>query len=473
MVPDLATDTGRASDGGKTWAYTLKDGLKFSDGSPITSADVKWGIERSFAPAFSGGLSYHKALLEGGTSYKGPFEGGELASIETPDAKTIVFHLVRPYGDWNWIASSPAFAPVPKGKGADATYSEQAIASGPYKITAYQKGVKIDLDRNTFWEKATDDTRAALPDKIEFQLGQQTSVISKRLVDDQGDDQAAFGIPFVSPAQLAQVSNNASAKQRLVTSKAGAVAYLSLNTQKAPFNDPKVRQAMQYAVDKSAYQVASAGSAALAGDTASTLITPGIGGREQFDLYPAPPAGDPDKAKQLLAAAGHPNGLDGLTLITTNENGYPEKAAAIQAALARAGVKVTIRSLEETAWEAESINSANPTYDMTLTSWQADFPSANANIQPLYASTEIGGGGYNTSRYSNPEVDKMIEDAQATVDPTDAGKKWVAIDKKIMADSPVVPLIYTRNSFLAGSKVGGMTIGDFPAYVDYRALGLR
>ena len=83
VVPDLATDTGKSSDGGRTWTYQLKDGLKFSDGTAITAADIKYGVERSFAPELSGGLGYHKGLLAGGGQYKGPYTGGELASVQT------------------------------------------------------------------------------------------------------------------------------------------------------------------------------------------------------------------------------------------------------------------------------------------------------------------------------------------------------------------------------------------------------
>lgn len=470
VVPDLS-DTGKTSDGGKTWTFVLQDGLKFSDGTPITSADVKWGVERSFAPAFGGGLGYHKDLLGGG-DYKGPFEGKELDSIKTPDEKTIVFTLTRPYGDWPWIASTPAFAPVPKGKGAEADYHEHAVASGPYQVETYTKGVEVKLKRNTNWDPAKDQVRAGLPDGIVFQLGQEASVVSQRLAADSGDDQTAFASSFVSPAQLAQLQGNPSAKSRVVTSKSGAVAFLSLNTQKAPLNNVKVRQAFQYAVNKAAYQVASAGTAALAGDTASTLITQGIEGREQFDLYPSKPEGDPDKAKTLLAEAGFPNGVENLSLVLNKSNNQTDKAEAIQAALARANIKVTIRSLEADAFETETNLSDNPTYDLILSSWQPDFPSANSNIQPLFATSEIGKGGYNTSRYSNPEVDRLIEEAQSTVDPAEAGKKWAAIDKRILQDSPVVPLIYTRNSFIRGSKVGNFYIADFPAYPNYLQVGI-
>ncbi|MFI9011404.1 ABC transporter substrate-binding protein [Actinosynnema sp. NPDC053489] len=469
VVPDLG-DTGKSSDGGKTWTFTLKEGQKFSDGSPIRAQDVKWGVERSFAPAFSGGLGYHKQLLVGGGDYRGPFEGKRLDSIETPDDKTIVFRLTRPYGDWPWITSTPAFAPVPEGKGAEPDYGEHPVASGPYQIAQYQRGVQVRLTRNPNWDKASDEIRGGLPDEVVFQLGQDASVVSQRLVADSGDDQAAFGSSFASPAQLAQLQGNASAKQRIVTSKTGALAYLALNTEK--LTNPKVRQAFQYAVDKTSFQIASAGNAQLAGDVATTLITQGIAGREEFDLYQTKPAGDPEKAKQLLTEAGFPNGLENLDFVVSKSNDNPAKAQALQAALTKAGIKTTIRVLDSDAYAAETSQAANPTFDLTLSSWQPDFPSANANIQPLFASSEIGGGGYNLSRYRNPEVDALIEAAQSEIDPAAAGKKWAALDRKILADSPVVPLIYTRNSFLRGSKVGNFYIADFPAYPNYLQAGV-
>ena len=470
VVSDLA-DTGTSSDGGKTWTFVLKDGLKFSDGTPITSADVKWGLERSFAPAFSGGLGYHKTLLVGGADYQGPFEGEELDSIEIPDDKTITFRLVRSYGDWPWVASTPAFAPVPKGKGAEPTYGDNPIASGPYQVSTYQKGVELRLSRNPNWDKKSDDMRSALPDEIVIKFGQDATVTSERLAADSGNDQNAFGSSFVSPAQLVQLQSNATAKSRVVTSKSGPLAFLALNTTKWPLTNPKVREAFQYAVNKTSYQVASAGNAQLAGDVATTLIPQGFEGREQFDLFSAPPSGDPEKAKELLAAAGFPNGLENLDFLVSRVNNEPDKAEAVQAALARANIKANIRALDDDTFYEEATGK-EVKYDLVLASWQPDFPSANAAIQPLFASTEIGGGGFNVSRYSNPDVDELIGEAQSAVDPGEAGKQWAAIDRKILQDSPVVPLIYTRNSFLHGSKVANFYIADFPAYPNYQRVGI-
>jgi peptide/nickel transport system substrate-binding protein len=460
LVPDMATGTGRPGDGGWTWTYTLKNGLAFSDGSPVTSADVKWSLERSFAAAFAGGLTYHQSLLVGGLDYRGPFGGQDLPSIETPDQKTIVFHLVRPYGDWPWISSTPAFAAVPKGKGANPDYGDHPFATGPYQVASFQQGVRVTLARNPHWARATDQIRPALPDQIVIELALDDTVIAQRLIADNGSDRYAFGA-MVSPAELADVVGNPSAKPRLVTSPGGALDYLVLNTQKAPLNDPAVRRAFQYAVDKRAFQVAMAGSPGLAGPLATTLITPGIAGRQVFDLYPAPPGGDPARARQMLAAAGYSGGLRNLVFLT-----YETQASYVQAltyALGQAGIQVSVQYAPDFAPDGSN-------YDMGVGGWQPDFPSPNANIEPLFASYNINGN--NLSRYDNPEVDRMIARAQAILDPVAAAPAWTAIDRRIMSDSPVVPLIYARSGWMHGSGVGDFFIGAFGAVPDYLKMGI-
>ncbi len=233
-----------------------------------------------------------------------------------------------------------------------------------------------------------------------FSLGQATDVVSQRLAADSAADQTAFGAGFVSPAQLVQVANNPSAKDRLVTSESGALAFLSLNTRRGPLQNAEVRKAFQYAVDKAAFQVATAGTAALAGEVATTLITDGISGREEFDLYPTDPSGDPAKAKELLAAAGYPQGLSGLKLLVSQSNNGPAQAQAIQAALVKAGIGVDLQVTDEDAYYA-AINTVNADeYDLALASWQPDFPSPNANLQPLFATSAIGNGG--TTRRGTP-----------------------------------------------------------------------
>ncbi|TDW86203.1 MULTISPECIES: ABC transporter substrate-binding protein [Kribbella] len=469
LVPDLATDTGQVTDGGKTWTYKLKPGLKYADGSPIVAADIKYGVERSFAPELSGGLGYHKSLLVGGDKYTGPYKGGDLASIETPDETTIVFKLNKPYGDWPWIVSMPAFSPVPKKADTDpAHYGEKPMASGPYQVQSYTPGSKLVLTRNPNWDKSTDPARTGLPDSIVTDMGLQPDVVNQRLIADAGDDKFAATTGTSVPAALIPtITGNPAVKARVATSPSGALEYLAMNTKRPALANPAVRKAIEYAVDKQAVQVAEGGPE-YGGEIASTLITPGIDGYTKYDSYEAPPAGDPAKAKQMLAAAGVSN-LN-LVLAADNTTGLGV-AQAIQQGLKRAGITVTIKPLDSEPL-TDLITGNKPDFDLTVSSWLPDFPSAIGNIQPLFASSEIGNGGYNISRYSNPAVDTAIAAATAEPDRTKAAGLWAALDKQIMADAPVVPLIYARNAFLHGSKVQNFYLSSYPPYANTLIVGL-
>ncbi|MFG1813204.1 ABC transporter substrate-binding protein [Kribbella sp. NPDC049174] len=469
LVPDLATDTGQVSDGGKTWTYKLKSGLKYADGSPIVAADIKYGIERSFAPELSGGLGYHKSLLVGGDKYTGPYKGAQLASIETPDDTTIVFKLNKPFGDWPWVVSMPAFSPVPKAADKDpAHYGEDPVASGPYQVKSYAPGAKLELERNPNWDKSTDEARTGLPDSIVIDMGLQPDVVNQRLIADAGDDKFAASTGVSVPAALIPtVSGNPAVKARVATSPSGALLYLAMNTKRPALANPEVRKAIEYAVDKQAVQVADGGPE-YGGEIATTLITPGIEGYAKYDLYQAPPQGDPDKAKQMLAAAGVSN-LN-LVLAADSTSGL-QVAQAVAQGLKRAGITVSIRPLEYEPL-TDLITGNKPDFDLTVSSWLPDYPSALGNIQPLFASSEAGNGGYNISRYSNPAVDTAIAAATAESDPAKAAGLWGAVDKQIMADAPVVPLIYARNAFLHGSKVQNFYLPPYPPYPNVLIVGL-
>ena len=467
LIPDLATDVGTPSDDGATWTFTLQEGLQFEDGTPITAATVKYGLERSFASELTGGLTYHKVLLEGGQDYSGPFSGEHLDSIETPDDLTLVFHLNRPYGDFGWIASTPAFAPVPEDSGEPETYATAPVASGPYRLDSYAPGSRALLVRNENWDAATDEARTGGPDEIEFALAQDASVVAQSIIADRADSQTAFLASFVPTAQLVQAQNDPNVGDRLVTSGPGALEYLALNTESEALQDVAVRRAIQYAVDKQAYLTFKGGE--ISGDYATTLITPGIVGREEYSLYSDEPAGDPEEATRLLEEAGAAD-LTLRLVITDDQTGAAE---AIQQGLARAGITVTIQPLDDNAYSSEVTAGDGSAYDLVLSSWQPDVHSPNANLTPLFDSSQIGSGNYNLARYDNPEVDAAILEASSTVDPDEAHAKWAAVDQQILEESPVVPLIYSKNSFLHGSAVENFVIGEFPAYPNYLTVTLN
>jgi peptide/nickel transport system substrate-binding protein len=405
-------------------------------------------------------------LLEGGSDYKGPFSDEHLDSIEAPDDTTLVFHLNRPYGDFGWIASTPAFAPVPEDSGEPESYATAPVASGPYRLESYSPGANAVLARNDNWDASTDQARTGGPDQITYQLAQDDSVVAQSIIADRDDAKNSFLSTFVPTAQLVQAQKDANVGDRLVTSGPGALEYLALNTASDTLKDVKVRQAIQYAVDKEAYRTAKGGE--ISGDYATTLITPGIQGREEYSLYSDEPTGDTDKATSLLEEAG----ADDLTLrlvITDDQTGAAE---SIQQGLDRVGITVKIQPLDDNAYEAAVQAGDGTEYDLVLSSWQPDVPSPNANLTPLFDSSQIGNGNYNLARYDNKDVDAAILEASSTIDADEAHAKWAAVDKQILEDSPVVPLIYSKNSFLHGSGVTSFVIGEFPAYPNYLTVEL-
>jgi peptide/nickel transport system substrate-binding protein len=471
VIPDLATDTGTPSENGKVWTYTLRPGLKFSDGQEITATHVKYGIERSFAAELSGGLSYHKTLLAGGSDYHGPYTGGSLASIETPDDHTIVFRLNRSFGDWPWIVSMPAFAPVPKSADTHpATYGTNPVSSGPYALTSYEKNKRAVLTRNKYWVSETAAPGTGRADQVVLELSLNADIVNERLITQSGDDQYAFTNGVTLPASLLpKVNANPDAKARLAVSPSGALKYLAINTARPALKDLNVRKAITYAIDKTAFQVASGGPE-IGGDIATTLIEPGLNGYQKYDPWGVPASGSADKAKALLEQAGV-SGLKLTLLVDGDGSGVDQQAQAIQESLRKAGITVTIKSLESNAY-SDAITNDKGDYDLTITSWLADYPSAAAAIQPLFHSSQIGGGNYNVSRYSDPAVDQLIDAALGETDETKSAAQWAAIDKRVQQDAPGVPLLYNKNAFLHGSKVAGFAIGTFPPYPNVLTLGV-
>ena len=262
LTPDLATDTGQASDGAKTWTFTLKDGVTFEGGSPITCADVKYGVSRTFATdIITDGPSYAITMLDiptdkdGNSVYQGPYatKGNDVAAfdkaVECPDDKTVVFHLKAPVGDFNYTVTLLATTPVPKSSDTGERYDSDPVSSGPYKIESYDKGSQLTLVRNENWSKDTDDYRGAHPDKIVVKFGLETQVIDQRLIQDTGDDQRAltFG-DTIDPSNLATVFGADRFADRRTNELDPFVRYIAVNTQGVPNLDH--RKAIAIAMDQ-------------------------------------------------------------------------------------------------------------------------------------------------------------------------------------------------------------------------------
>ncbi|MFD4728139.1 ABC transporter substrate-binding protein [Streptomyces seoulensis] len=476
VVPDLATDTGRPSKDATVWTYTLKKGLKYEDGTPITSADIKYGIERSFAPELSGGAPYLRDWLSGAADYQGPYKDKKgLSAIETPDARTIVFHLNKPEGEFPFLATQTQFAPVPKAKDTGTKYEQHPVSSGPYKVVRNQNdGERVLLERNPHW--SGDDERKAYPDKVDVRSGLDSSVINQRLAASQGADKAAVTTDTnLGPAELARVSGDKGLAARVGTGHFGYTDYIAFNPKVKPFDDPKVRQAISYAVDRSSV-INAAGGSALAEPATTFLPDQKSFGYTPHDLFPAGKSGNAAKARELLKEAGHPNGLT-VTLTHSNSKDFetsPEIATALQDALKKAGITVKLQGLEDNDYR-DKIHSIRTEPGFFLAHWGADWPSGGPFLAPIFDGRQIvkDGANFNTGLLDDKSVNTEIDAINKLTDLNAAAARWGALDKKIAGEALVVPLFHPVYKRLYGSDVKNVVISDWTGVLDISQVAVK
>ncbi|MEU3887310.1 ABC transporter substrate-binding protein [Streptomyces sp. NPDC029041] len=478
VVPDLATDTGRPGKDATVWTYTLKKGLKYEDGTPITSADIKYGIERSFAPELSGGAPYLRDWLVGAADYQGPYKDKKgLDAIETPDERTIVFHLNKPEGEFPYLATQTQFAPVPKSKDTGTTYEEHPVSSGPYKVVRNENdGERLTLERNTHWSAATDAERKAYPDKIDVRSGLDSSVINQRLSASQGADAAAVTTDTnLGPAELAKVTGDQDLASRVGTGHFGYTNYIAFNPTVKPFDDPKVRQAISYAIDRSSV-VNAAGGSALAEPATTFLPDQKSFGYTPYDLFPAGKTGDPAKARELLKQAGHAKGLT-VTLTHSNAKDFetsPEIATAVQDALKKAGITVRLQGLEENDYSAK-IHDVKSEPGFFLAHWGADWPSGGPFLAPIFDGRQIvkDGANFNTGLLNDKSVNDEIDAINKLTDLDQAAERWGALDKKIGERALTVPLFHPVYKRLVGKDVKNVVISDWTGVLDISQVAVK
>ncbi|ROQ35711.1 peptide/nickel transport system substrate-binding protein [Streptomyces sp. PanSC19] len=471
LVPDLAEDLGTASNGAKTWTFRLKQGLKYEDGTPITARDVKYNVERSFSPDLPGGPDYAARYLAGAEGYQGPAGGRHLDSVKTPDDHTIVFELRKPFAEFPYATVLPTFAPVPPAKDEGPRYDNRPFSSGPYKIESYARDKQLVLVRNTHWDAGTDTVRKAYPDRIVVTMGLKANQIDDRLIASAGADASAVPWGKLRPESTPKVLTEADVKARLLAESTNCTEMVQMHTGRAPFDDVRVRRAVQYALDREALVTASGGPAL---NDAATALMPGslFEGGKQPDTLGIPLTGDVAKAKQLLKEAGKP---DGLSTAITVSNGDKAVGEAIQQSLGRAGIKVTIETVDPSAFY-DTIGDTENRTDLVYTGWCPDYPSGSTFLPFVFDGRYIKekGNSGNHSLFRDRATMKRMDEIAAMADAARANKAWQTLDGEILAKAPTAPAVIERMPLLLGTNVAG-AFGhtSFGGQIDYATVGLK
>ena len=480
LTPDLATDLGKSSDGGKTWTYTLQKGLKYEDGSAITAADVKYAVLRSTdKKTFPNGPAYFESMLDLPKGYDGPYRSKNVntdSAIETPDDSTIVFHLTKPFAGFDYLAQLPQTAPVPQAKDTGAKYKTHVISSGPYMFDGnYNPTTGFALKRNPNWDPATDPNRKALPDAMTVKLNMQADDVDNQIIAGTLDvDIAGTG---VQPAALPKVLQQADLRDRADNPVNARLWYTSINPTVKPLDNIDCRKAIMYGMSPTSYQNAYGGKYA-GGDIATTIMPPQIPGYKDFDVWgqKSNPTGQADKAKEALKSCGQDIDIN----MGYRDDRPKEKATAeaFQQSLEKVGIKVTPKALP--SGDYFSSTCGLPSYvvknniGLCANGWGADWPDGYGFLSQIVDSRVIRdtGGSSNTS-VRIPEVDQMLDKAVVEQDETARNTLWGDIDKRVMDEAVIYPGVYAKSVLLRSKNATNVFVNEAFGYYDYTAMGVK
>ncbi len=482
-VPDLATDTGTSSQGGKVWKFTLKDGPKWEDGKPVTCEDFKYGASRVFATdIITGGPNYLLTYLDvptdaktGLPAYDGPYKGDGQALFDkaiTCSGNTITYNFKKPWPDFPLaVASLHMMDPYRKDKDQGAKSNYQIFSNGPYKIegSMWNKNKGSVFVRNTNYDPKTDSTdiRKALPDQINFQVGQTSETIYDRLIADNGADQTAITSQRVPPAYYSQIEG--AVKDRSVLVKSPYVDYLTPNFRR--LKDLKVREALKMATDTTGWINAGGGSKAYS--PAESIVAPAVNGYQPNPAFSGPQQGDPAAAKKMLEDAGvklpYPINFTYPTSDTADK-----QAAALKQTWDKAGFKTTLDGLGDTYYDV--IQKPTKTSDVIWGGWGSDWPSAITVTAPLFDSRPnltSGSDGQDYGAYKSDKFNALVDQAQSASSLADQTKSLQEADKVLGEDVAYIPLEISNFYFLHGSKVTGyMNTPSSSSYPDLGPIGV-
>jgi peptide/nickel transport system substrate-binding protein len=485
-VPDAAkeiptTGNGGITNGGKTYTFHIKPGIKWNTSPPrqVTAADFIRGIARTCNPiAPFGALSYFQSTIVGFDK----FCSGELAldlskangatvfksyiDTKTPtvtgmkasDATTLVFTLNKPANDWLNILALAVASPVPveylKYKPDSPQLKDNLLSCGPYKIDKYIQTKTIDLSRNPAWDGTTDDNRKAYVDSIHIVENLTQEAVQQQIQAGTADmEWDTFPVATTVPALLAAKDPNLS-----INDTSSSNPYLVFNTV-SPNNNgamtkKEVRQAISYAVNKTnVLQVL--GGKLLNNQLNQVLPTVIKGGETQFEPYPY----DAAKAKSMLTAAGYPNGITIKLLYRTVSKGSTKAATTLQADLPKAGIKVQLVGTNNQDFYGKYLQvkpniTKKGLWDAALAGWGADWDgnAARTFFLPLFDGRSLAPESSNFGDYNNPAVNALIDQALSASSVDAASALWHQADQKVMEDAAFVPLTNPRQANYHNSK---------------------
>jgi peptide/nickel transport system substrate-binding protein len=427
VIPGLAKELPKITNGGKTYTLYLRQGLKYSNGEPVKASDFRYAVERMFK-VDSGGSFFYTDIV-GAEKFQKTKSGG-IPGIKTDDATgKITIELIKPRGTFDNELGLMFVAPVPPGTPAKDQSPNPPPATGPYEIVKSDPGRSWSYERNPQWAANNSKLMPDLPsghvDKIDI------TVIRNQSTQVNDIEQGKLDWIFDPPpsARYAEVKSKYEGTQFRVEPTISTY-YFWMNMTKPPFNDPKVREAVNYAVDARALQRIYAGQLA----PTQQILPPGMPGYKKFELYPH----NMSKAKALFEEA-NPSDRN-ITVWTDSESPNNEAGAYYQDVLRKLGFNAKLKILNADNYFTVVGNLSTPELDTGWGDWFEDYPHPNDFFEPLLNGESIQPtNNENFSQTNIPSLNKKIDKlGEEQLGPAQEGR-YAELDKAYMEKAPWVP----------------------------------
>jgi len=426
VIPGLAEDLPETSNGGKTYTLTLRQGLKYSDGAPVKASDFKSSIERLFEVE-SGAVPFYTDIV--GAEDFLEEKADEVSGIETDDASgEITIDLTGPSGTFLNELAMPFAALVPADTPAKDQTPSPPPATGPYEITESNPGRNMVLERNPQWDGNNAGVLPDLPgghvDRIDVKIVSNQSTQVNEV--ERGETNWMFDT--LPPDRVSQVAAKYEDTQYREVPSINTY-FFWMNTTQAPFDDLKVRQAVNYAIDPAALERIFAGQL----EASQQILPPGMPGYEEFELYPH----DMAKAKELIAQA-NPSDRE-ITVWTDNISPNDDAGAYYQDVLEQLGFEAELKTLGDNFFPVIA-NPSTPDLDTGWTNWFEDYPHPNDFFEPLLSGESIAPTfNTNLAQIDVPRLNRKISElGSKQLDSTVEGE-YAELDREFMELAPMAP----------------------------------
>jgi peptide/nickel transport system substrate-binding protein len=428
VVPGLAEGMPKISNGGKTYTLQLRKGLKYSDGTPVKASDFTHSVERTIA-LNSIGSPFYVAAIVGAEQFQKTKSGG-ISGIETNDKTgAIVIHLNAPRGTFTNELGLLLVAPVPGDTPVKNMTTDPPPATGPYEIVKVEPGRGWSYERNPQWAKNNAKLMPDLPsghvDKIDIKVIRNQSTQVNEI--EQGS--ADWMQSLVPADRYAEVKSKYEGTQFRVE-PTNSTYYFWMNTRKPPFDDPKVRQAVNYAVSSAAMERIYAGQL----KSNRQILPPGMPGYQKLDLYPYNMA----KAKKMIAEA-NPSDRK-ITVWTDTESPNNEAGEYYDDVLQKLGFDTTLKLINADDYFTVIGNQSTPDLDTGWSDWFQDYPHPNDFFQPLLSGESIV--PTNNANYSLTDVPALnAKITQLSAEPLGPKQEaeYAQLDREYMELAPWAP----------------------------------